>query len=150
MSSSATPRKCVRTALIPIRWGDMDAYQHVNNTVYFRFMEQARVEYLEQLGITIAQQAAAPVIVNASCTFLVPLSYPGLVEVQMYLAAPGRSSVASSYEMRVHGDPTLCASGEATIVWIDMASGKSVPIPDFVRAPLADLCDPDQPGRSER
>ena len=43
-------RKLVQTCLIPIRWGDMDAYGHVNNTVYFRYMEQARVEYLEQLG----------------------------------------------------------------------------------------------------
>ena len=150
MSSPIAQRKCVHTALIPIRWGDMDAYQHVNNTVYFRFMEQARVEYLENLGFTIAAQATAPVIVNASCTFLVPLSYPGLVEVQMYLGAPGRSSVASSYEMRVQGDPTLCASGAATIVWIDMRSGKSAPIPDAVRAPLADLCEPEEPGRSER
>ena len=45
-----TQRKLVHTGLIPIRWGDMDAYGHVNNTVFFRFMEQCRVEYLEKLG----------------------------------------------------------------------------------------------------
>ena len=150
MSSAAAARKLVHTARVPIRWGDMDAYQHVNNTVYFRFMEQARVEYLENLGFTIAGQTTAPVIVNASCTFMVPLSYPGLVEVQMFLGAPGRSSVASSYEIRLHGETTLCASGTVTIVWIDMASGKSATIPESVRAPLADLCEPQEPGSSER
>ena len=138
MSSSA-PRKLVHTALIPMRWGDMDAYHHVNNTVYFRYMEQARVEYLERLGHTVVAQGTAPVIVNASATFHVPLTYPGIVEVRMYLGAPGRSSVPSSYEIRVHGDATLRASGDAMIVWVDVASGKSAPIPDAVRAPLADL-----------
>ena len=138
MSSSA-PRLLVHTALIPMRWGDMDAYQHVNNTVYFRYMEQARVEYLEHLGHTVVAQGTAPVIVNASATFHLPLTYPGIVEVRMYLGAPGRSSVPSSYEIRVHGESTLRASGDARIVWIDVVSGKSSPIPDAVRAPLAHL-----------
>jgi acyl-CoA thioester hydrolase len=40
-------KKLVHVTHIPIRWGDMDAYGHVNNTVYFRYMEQARVEWLE-------------------------------------------------------------------------------------------------------
>jgi acyl-ACP thioesterase len=50
-------RKLVQTSLIPIRWGDMDAYGHVNNTVYFRYMEQARVEYLEKLGFKVMPRA---------------------------------------------------------------------------------------------
>lgn len=139
MSSSSAPRKHVHTALVPIRWGDMDAYNHVNNTVYFRYMEQARVEYLETLGYTIAPQGTAPVIVHTGCTFLAPLTYPGIVEVHMFLAAPGRSSVSSTYEIRRQGDSTLYASGDAKIVWIDVANGSSVPIPDVVRAQLADL-----------
>ncbi|MBL8406664.1 MAG: acyl-CoA thioesterase, partial [Candidatus Accumulibacter sp.] len=71
------PRKLVQTSLIPIRWGDMDAYGHVNNTIYFRYMEQVRVEYLEKLGFRVMPRGSAPVIINASCTFLVPLNYPG-------------------------------------------------------------------------
>ena len=117
----------------------MDAYNHVNNTIYFRYMEQVRVEYLESLGYSIRPQGSAPVIINASCTFLIPLTYPGLVEVEMFLGAPGRSSIASSYEIRLQGDPALYASGEAKIVWTDVASGKSVPIPDALREHLAGL-----------
>lgn len=146
---SSAPRKHVHTTLIPMRWGDMDAYSHVNNTVYFRYMEQARVEYLEHLGHAVVAHGTAPVIVNAAATFLVPLTYPGVVEVRMYLGVPGRSSVPSSYEIRVQGDATLRASGEATIVWIDVASGKSAPIPEAVRAPLAEL-QPAPAGASER
>ena len=129
----------VHTSLIPIRWGDMDAYGHVNNTIYFRFMEQARVEYLEQLGFKVMPQGTAPVIINASCTFLIPLNYPGTVEVRMFFGQPGRSSIPSHYELRLHGDDTLYATGDAKIVWMDVASGKSVPIPEELRASLSTL-----------
>lgn len=133
-----TQGKLVHTSLIPIRWGDMDAYGHVNNTVFFRFMEQCRVEYLERLGFKVAPQGTAPVIINASCTFLAQLNYPGTVEITMYFGVPGRSSIPSSYEIRVQGDATLYATGESKIVWMDVASGKSVPIPDALRAELSE------------
>jgi acyl-CoA thioester hydrolase len=134
-----TPGKLVHTTSIPIRWGDMDAYCHVNNTVYFRYMEQVRVEYLESLGYAIVPIGTSPVIINSSCTFLVPLAYPGVVEVSMFLGAPGRSSIPSSYEMRLRGGDTVYAVGAAKIVWIDMASGKSVAIPEALRARLTDI-----------
>lgn len=137
MGLSDTPGKLVHTALIPIRWGDMDAYFHVNNTIYFRYMEQARVEYLERLGYTIGRTGSTPVIINSSCTFLIPFSYPGVVKVSVFLGAPGRSSIPSSYELRLQGDDALYATGAAKIVWVDMASGKSVAIPDELRARLA-------------
>lgn len=136
MEQNTVPEVLVQTILIPIRWGDMDAYRHVNNTVYFRYMEQVRVEYLERLGYSIAPKGTAPVIVNTSCTFLRPLSYPGLVEVKMFCGVPGRSSVPTRYEMRIQGSDTLCALGEAKIVWIDMAGGQSVPLPDALRSQL--------------
>lgn len=126
----------VQTSLIPIRWGDMDAYGHVNNTIYFRYMEQCRVEYLEQLGHKVAPQGSAPVIVNASCTFLLPLNYPGVVDIRMYCGRPGRSSIPTHYEMRLQGNDLLYATGEAKIVWMDVASGKSVPIPESLRVLL--------------
>jgi len=141
MELSDTPGKLVHTALIAIRWGDMDAYRHVNNTVYFRYMEQVRVEYLESIGYAIVPTGTAPVIINSSCTFLIPLTYPGVVEVKMFLGAPGHSSIPSSYEMRLQGDDAVCATGAAKIVWIDMASGKSVAIPDTLRARLAGPID---------
>ncbi len=130
------PRKLVHVSRIPIRWGDMDAYGHVNNTVFFRFMEQCRVEYLERLGYRVAPLDTAPVIINAACTFLAQLNYPGTVEVRMYFGAPGRSSIPSSYEIRLEGDDTLYATGDSKIVWMDVATGRSVPIPEALRAEL--------------
>lgn len=128
------PRKLVHTSLIPIRWGDMDAYGHVNNTIYFRYMEQARVEWLEALGYTVLPQGHAPVIINASCTFLAPMVYPGTIEVRIFAGTPGRSSVPTHYEMRLAGSETIYAEGASKIVWMDSATGKSVPIPEALRA----------------
>ena len=127
------PRKLVYTTQIPIRWGDMDAYQHVNNTVYFRYAEQARVEWLEATGYTVLPQGKAPVVINASCTFLLPMNYPGTVDLRLYCGAPGRSSFETYYEMRLAGDDTLYCEGQAKVVWMDPATGKSVPIPDALR-----------------
>ncbi|HOL65206.1 MAG TPA: thioesterase family protein [Accumulibacter sp.] len=132
-----TTRKLVHCTLIPIRWGDMDAYGHVNNTIYFRYMEQARVEYLQKSGCPAIPRGDAPVIINASCTFLIPLNYPGVVEVRMYCGQPGRSSVPTHYELRLQGDAeTLYATGDAKMVWMNVDSGKSVPIPAHLRADL--------------
>ncbi len=131
-------RVLVHTSIQPVRWGDMDALGHVNNTVYFRYMEQARIEWLYALaqeGVGFLS-GTGPVIVNASCTFMVPIVYPGDVEVRMYLAEPGRSSIGSHYELDCAGK--RMAEGDAKIVWIDLASGRSVPLPDQVRAKLDD------------
>ncbi len=119
------PRMLVHTSRQPIRWGDMDLLGHVNNTVYFRYFEQARIEWVYGLDPeTQPYDGTGPVIVNASCTFLEPLVYPGEVEVRMYLGEPGRSSVGSYYELRMNG--RKYAEGAAKIVWVDLASGRSV------------------------
>lgn len=134
MEHAHHPKALAYTSYIPIRWGDMDAYRHVNNTLYFRYMEQVRVEYLESIGVTMGANGSAPVLINASCTFLIPLTYPGTVEIKLFFGALGRSSVHTSYEIRIQGDETLHATGEAKIVWMDVTTGKSVPIPDDLRA----------------
>ncbi len=129
-----TPRRLLHTTRMPIRWGDMDAYGHVNNTVYFRYAEQARIEWLEGCGYGVGpEHEDAPVIINASCTFLVPLTYPGTVEVRTFVGHIGRSSFTSHFEMRVEGDDTLYAEGASKIVWMMPATGKSVPLPETLR-----------------
>ncbi|UCV06011.1 acyl-CoA thioesterase [Dechloromonas denitrificans] len=129
-------KKLIHVCQMPIRWGDMDAYGHVNNTVYFRYMEQARVEWIEAMNILVRPGGAGPVIISASCTFLIPMSYPGRVEVRTFTGPPGRSSVQTYVEMSIEGDERLYAEGAAKVVWMDTQTGKSVPLPDHVRAML--------------
>lgn len=128
-------RKLIYATILPIRWGDMDAMNHVNNTVYFRYMEQARIEWLESLGYGTGQHTdEGPVIVNAGCTYLVPLVYPGNVELRMFIGHPGRSSLPTHYELRLQGNEKLYATGDAKMVWINPASGRSIPLPGNMRA----------------
>ena len=130
-----TSRVLVHTSIQAIRWGDMDAFGHVNNTVYFRYMEQARIEWLYAQAKAVGYTGNdGPVIVNASCNFLLPIVYPGDVETRMYLGEPGRSSIGSFYDIFVAGKKF--ADGAAKMVWIDRASGRSVPLPEAIAAPL--------------
>ena len=131
------PRKLVHTVVVPIRWGDMDAIGHVNNTVYFRYMEQTRVDWSHAFARRLGRDAFAsdgPLIVNASCTFLAPLTYPGEVEVRMFLDAPGRTSVQSYYEIWMNG--RKYADGAAKLVWVDMKTARPIPLPEPLRTLL--------------
>jgi acyl-CoA thioester hydrolase len=120
---------------IPIRWGDMDAMGHVNNTVYFRYMEQARISWFDALvpGAE-AWKDTGIVIANASCNFKRALNYPGTVEIRLSIDPPGGSSVGTFYELKM-GD-TLYADGAAVVVFIDMKSQKPVRIPERIRSLL--------------
>ncbi|MCC6609637.1 MAG: acyl-CoA thioesterase [Burkholderiales bacterium] len=131
---SASHRKLVHTESIPIRWGDMDAMGHVNNTVYFRYMEQARISWFEALGIIPDPSGAGPVIVKANCTFTKELVYPGTVEVRMFAGMAGRSSLETWYELRPSYDPaTAYAEGAAKVVWVDFPQGRSTALPESIR-----------------
>ncbi|SMG13006.1 acyl-CoA thioesterase [Paraburkholderia susongensis] len=119
---------------MPIRWGDMDAFGHVNNTVYFRYMEQVRISWFEHMDFLGGGNGQGPVIVNASMEFLKQLHYPGDVIGRMSVATPGRSSFDTAFELLRADEPdTLYARGAARCVWIDYAAGKSVPVPDSLR-----------------
>jgi acyl-CoA thioester hydrolase len=130
-----TERKLVHVERIAIRWGDMDAMGHVNNTVYFRYMEQARIGWFEALvPRDEAWRTTGIVIANASCNFKRPINYPGTVEVKVLLGPPGTSSVPTFYELLVENH--LYADGAATVVFIDMQAQKPVRIPEGIRSLL--------------
>jgi acyl-CoA thioester hydrolase len=130
-------RRLAHIERIPIRWGDMDAMGHVNNTVSFRFMEQARISWFDRLvPEPDAWRATGIVIANAACNYRRAMTYPGTVEVKLFVGAPGGASVPTTYELRVDADPAPYADGAATVVFIDMKSQKSKRIPPEIRARL--------------
>lgn len=125
----------VRTMTIPIRWGDMDALGHVNNTLYFRFMEIIRLEWLREMGPPGSADGHGPVIVNAFCNFHVELNFPGDVLARLYIAGVGRTSFDTYTLLSRTDDPdTTYASGGSRVVWVDYRRRKSVPLPDALRA----------------
>jgi len=131
-------KKLVYEMRLPIRWGDMDAMGHVNNTVYFRYLEVVRLDWLFSLGVSPNPQGVGPVIVNAFCNFVRQLEFPGDVQARLYVAAPGRSSFDTYTTLeRVDAPGLVYAEGGAKTVWTDFKAQKSVPLPDWMRAVLA-------------
>ena len=127
-------KKLTHEMLVPIRWGDMDAMGHVNNTVYFRYFEIARLEWLRRVGALPAPQGEGPVIVNAFCNFIRQVEFPGDLLARHYVTNPGRSSFDTYITLeRTDAPGVLCAEGGAKTVWADAATKKSVPLPDWLR-----------------
>ncbi len=131
-------KKLVYEMIIPIRWGDMDAMGHVNNTSYFRYLEIARIEWARSVGCEPDPKGEGIVIVNAFCNFFRQFEYPGDVLLKMYTSDPGRSSFESWGTMERSDTPgVICAAGGATTVWVDFPAQKSAPLPEWLRELIA-------------
>lgn len=135
---SPAQRKLVHVAVIPVRWGDMDIHSHVNNTVYFRYLEQARIEWFDSVRDRAAEAPFGIVVANAYCNFLRPIHYPATLEVLVYACPPGRSSFELQYDVHPAGDRSRkYADGYTRMVWIDRRDGRSAPLPGPIRALLS-------------
>jgi acyl-CoA thioester hydrolase len=127
-------KKLVCEMTMPIRWGDMDAMGHVNNTLYFRYLETVRIDWMHSIGAQPDPQGDGPVIVNAFCNFYKQLQYPGDVRVKMYVSDPARTTFESWGTMERTDQPgVICAAGGATLIWVNFPSQKAVALPDWVR-----------------
>ena len=127
-------RKFTHEMVIPIRWGDMDAMGHVNNTVYFRYLEIVRIDWLHAVGGAPDPAGDGPVIVNAFCNFYRQLEFPGDVLARHYVASPGRTSFETFITLERTDQPgVIHAAGGATTVWVNFPMQKSVPLPGWLR-----------------
>lgn len=127
-------KKLTHEMIIPIRWGDQDAMGHVNNTIYFRYLEIARLEWLFKVGAATSPQGEGPVIVNAFCNFLRQLEFPGDVLARHYVTNPGRTSFDTYITLERSDEPGLIyAEGGSKTVWADARTKKSAPLPDWLR-----------------
>jgi acyl-CoA thioester hydrolase len=127
----------VHSMTIPMRWGDMDAMGHLNNTTYFRFLETARIDWLRALGCDLSPAGEGVVIVNAFCNFYKQFVYPCDVLMKMYVSDVGEKTFETWGTMAVSTAPdVICAAGGATTVWVDFPKEKSKPMPDWFRQKL--------------
>ncbi|TXH69882.1 MAG: acyl-CoA thioesterase [Thiothrix sp.] len=132
--SEAAKRRLVYSCTLAVRWGDMDAFGHVNNAMYLRYLEEARVQMLvAMLGNQITEGDFATVVINVGCTFLKPITYPDSVRIDCYAGEMGRSSFMTWYEVFALSEPEQIASeGYAKVVWMDRRSGKSASLPEHI------------------
>lgn len=118
----------------PVRWGDMDAFGHVNNVQYFRYLENVRVDWLRAVNFLQTEAGEGVVVANVFCNFYSQLTYPCDLVARLYLTQLGRSSfdhVVTFERSDVPG--ATVAAGGATIVWVSTAQGRPLPLPEGLR-----------------
>jgi acyl-CoA thioester hydrolase len=119
---------------VPLRWGDMDAMAHLNNVMYFRLMEEARIQWFRQFGFPTLPAGEAPILAHAACDFVKAMTYPGIAIVRQTVTRVGRSSVEMELAIEKKGEPdVIYATGRTVIVWYDYSEAKSKPWPEAIR-----------------
>ena len=127
-------KKLVFESRQSVRWGDMDAMGHVNNAMYFRYLETARIDWFTAVGFRPDPQGQGPVIVNAFCNFYRQLEYPGDILVSLYVSDAARTTFETWATIEKLIEPgVMCAAGGATTIWVDFPRQKAVELPDWIR-----------------
>lgn len=136
-SRPGEPRPVFRLAL-QVRWGDMDAFNHVNNAQYLRYLEEARVRWLESLPGVSLRDRIAPVLAASNVNYRTPIGWPSEIVVELFLERIGTKSISVAHRMLSSRDPSILYSdGNVVMVWVDSQTGTSVPLPEALRAALA-------------
>lgn len=113
-----------------IAWGDMDALGHVNNARYFDYFQEARIEWLRELNISMTE-STGPIVIHIACTYLKPVVYPATLVLKSTIHSLGNSSMMLDHDL-YQGD-VLMTQGVSKIVWVDYTKNKSIPLPDKIR-----------------
>ncbi len=120
--------------VLSMRWGDMDAFAHLNNTLYVRYFEEARVRWLVEMRNSMQEGGTGPVVANVFTNFYRQLEYPAQLRVRLFVNGVGRSSCDMWMTIEHDGQPDIVvADGGCTMVGVDYAAGKAVALPDWVR-----------------
>jgi acyl-CoA thioester hydrolase len=126
---------------LPVVWGEMDSYRHVNNVVYFRYFESARLEYFRRLGWFEFEQetGVGPILQATQARFRRPLTYPDTISVAARVVNPVEDRFTLEHVIVSHRLKAVAAEGQGTIVTYHYAEGKKVPIPEELRRRIAAL-----------
>ncbi|MEX2176339.1 MAG: thioesterase family protein [Pirellulaceae bacterium] len=126
---------------LPIQWGDQDAFGHVNNAIYFRWFETARVEYLHlgQLGHLMSSHALGPILASIRCDYRKQLKHPDTVLVSASVVEIGRSSMKMRHLVYSQSQRAIAAEGESTVVMFDYAAQRPTRVPADVRQKMEQL-----------
>ena len=118
-----------------VAWGEMDAFQHVNNIVYFRYFENARIAYFRELRLMemMTETGIGPILKSTDCNFKLRLTYPDTVTVGARTTDIGTDQFLMQYRVVSHRHGKVAAEGEGLLVTFDYREGHKAPVPDALR-----------------
>lgn len=119
----------------PVAWGEMDAFLHVNNAVYFRYAESGRIAYFQQIGYLemLEQEGFGPILAAISCKFKAPLTYPDTVSVGTRFCNLEHDRFTAQFVVVSHQLQRVAAEGEGKIVSYNYRQLAKAPLPDVIR-----------------
>lgn len=119
---------------VTTRWGDMDALNHVNNSVYATYVEEARLRWFQSLPEPWVSAQTGPVIAGMQINFRKPILWPSELLVEIFCSRIGTRSLTLGFRIVDRGDEAIVyADGDSALVWVAASTGTSVLLPDFVR-----------------
>lgn len=126
---------------VPVAWGEMDAFGHVNNIVYFRYFESARIAYLDAIGFRggVATGGIGPILASTHCRFRRPLAYPETVHVGARTAAISDDRFTMEYSIVGESNGEPAAEGGGVIVAYDYVNAGKTTLPEAVRSRIREL-----------
>ena len=114
-----------------VAWGDMDAFGHVNNVMYYRYMESARIRYMDELNIF--QHDVYTVVASNQCKYIRPVFYPDQLKIGARVEEMRNSALRMSYLLWSEQQQAIVALGEAVMVCVDKENMLKLPIPEIIR-----------------
>lgn len=123
---------------IALRWRDLDAFNHVNNSNFLTFLEEARIRWFDSLDEEWVTEHTAPLLAAAQINYRRPIPYPASVVVELSCERLGTSSITIGHRILGEDGATLYADGHVVMVWVERASGRPTPLPDAVRRAAAE------------
>lgn len=131
------------TIEIPVAWGEMDAFQHLNNVVYFRYFESARIAYFEAIDMlgVMEETGVGPILAETRCRYRIPLTFPDTVSVGARVSSLDPRGFMMQYAVASRRHGQIAAEGDGRIVTVDYAGGGKAPLPDRVRERIQALED---------
>jgi acyl-CoA thioester hydrolase len=132
---------------IPVAWGEMDSFQHVNNVVYFRYFESARIAYSEKIGLQEYKEKTGigPILGSTSCKYKLPLTYPDTVSVGAKIVSIEEDRFTMKYVIVSHRHGKIAADGDGVVVIYDYNEGRTTTLPDAIRLRIQELEQPQNP-----
>jgi acyl-CoA thioester hydrolase len=132
------PKRALAEFPLAIRWRDLDAFGHVNNSSYLTWLEEARLAWLAQVDGEWHDEHAMPVLAAAHVNYRRQLGWPGRVLVQLECSRVGTTSITIAHRVVDDADrATLYADGDVVVTWVDPTSGKPVALPEAIRRACA-------------
>lgn len=144
MSEAAKPAELADYPVVltlPIRWGDQDAFGHVNNVVHIGWFESARIVYLEQSGLEhlMSNEGLGPILASITCHYKRQLSYPDTVHIGARVSRLGNSSMTMEHAVYSESQGVIVADGDSVVVVFDYEKQKPRRIPAHIREAVETL-----------